>query len=79
MREVSGIVRVFPNFHQPSVAIVAESARDTFRYNYNLTADIISGYAQAQFKYNKVDFFLAASVTNTQRKRGKYWQLFWER
>lgn len=42
---------------------------DTFRYNYNLTADIISGYAQAQFKYNKVDFFLAASVTNTQYQR----------
>jgi Carboxypeptidase regulatory-like domain len=42
---------------------------DTFRYNYNLTANIISGYAQAQFKYNKVDFFLAASVTNTQYQR----------
>jgi len=27
---------------------------DKFRYNYNLTADVISGYAQAQFKYNKV-------------------------
>ncbi|MBE9489341.1 MAG: TonB-dependent receptor, partial [Bacteroidetes bacterium] len=42
---------------------------DTFRYNYNLTADVISGYAQAQFKYNKVDFFLAASLTNTQYQR----------
>ncbi len=42
---------------------------EKFRYNYTITANIISGYAQAQFKYNKVDFFLAASVTNTQYQR----------
>ena len=47
---------------------------DKFRYNYNLTANIISGYAQAQFKYNKVDFFLAASVTNTQYQREGLYQ-----
>ena len=42
---------------------------DTFKYNYTLFADIISGFAQAQFKYNKVDFFLSGSVTNTQYQR----------
>ena len=42
---------------------------DTFKYNYNIYADVISGYAQAQFKYNKVDFYLSASVTNTQYQR----------
>jgi len=29
---------------------------DTFRYNYNIEANVLSGFAQAQFKYNKVDF-----------------------
>ena len=47
--------------------IVSEG--DKFKYNYNLFADVISGYAQARFKYNKVDFFLAGRVTNTQYQR----------
>jgi len=42
---------------------------DQFKYNYNIFADIISGYAQAQFKYNKVDFYASASVTNTKYQR----------
>ena len=42
---------------------------DKYRYNYNLTANVVSGYAQAQFKYNRVDFYLAGSVTNTKYQR----------
>ncbi len=42
---------------------------DKFKYNYKLFADIISGFAQAQFKYNKIDFFLSGSVTNTKYQR----------
>ena len=42
---------------------------DKIKYNYNLFADIISGYAQAQFKYNKIDFYLSGSVTNTKYQR----------
>ncbi|HMC01156.1 MAG TPA: carboxypeptidase regulatory-like domain-containing protein, partial [Flavobacteriaceae bacterium] len=40
-----------------------------YRYNYNLYADIISGYAQAQFKYNFIDFYLAGNITNTKYQR----------
>jgi hypothetical protein len=47
---------------------------DKYRYNYNLYADVISGYAQAQFKYNKVDFFLSASLTNTEYQREGLWE-----
>ena len=42
---------------------------DKFRYNYNIDANVISTYANAQFKYNKVDFYLAGSYTNTQYQR----------
>ncbi|CAH8284354.1 TonB-dependent receptor-like protein [Mariniflexile fucanivorans] len=42
---------------------------DTFKYNYNVNADVIGGYAQTQFKYNKVDFYVAGSVTNTSYQR----------
>lgn len=42
---------------------------EKFRYNYNLYADEIGGFAQAQFKYNKVDFFVAGSVTKTEYQR----------
>ena len=47
---------------------------DKFRYNYNLHANIFSGYAQAQFKYNKVDFYLSGSVTNTKYQREGLYQ-----
>ncbi|MBQ0768710.1 MAG: carboxypeptidase-like regulatory domain-containing protein [Bizionia sp.] len=42
---------------------------DKFRYNYNLYANELAGYAQAQFKYNKIDFYLAGSVTKTDYQR----------
>ena len=42
---------------------------DTFKYNYNLFADVLSGYMQGVFKYNKIDFYIAASVTNTEYQR----------
>ena len=42
---------------------------DKFRYNYNIYANEISGYAQAQFKYNKVDFYVSGSVTKTDYQR----------
>jgi len=42
---------------------------DKIRYNYNMYSDIISGFAQAQFKYNKVDFYVAGSLTSTSYQR----------
>lgn len=42
---------------------------DKFRYNYNLDANELSGFAQAQFKYNKVDFYLSGSVKKTDYQR----------
>ena len=47
---------------------------DTFRYNYNLEANILSMFAQAQFKYNKVDFFLAVRNTKTSYQREGLYQ-----
>ncbi len=47
---------------------------EKFRYNYNLTADVLTAHAQALFKYNKVDFFIAGSVTNTQYQREGLYQ-----
>lgn len=42
---------------------------DKFRYNYNLYANTIEGFSQLQFKYNKIDFFLAGSVAKTSYQR----------
>ncbi len=42
---------------------------DKFRYNYNLYVNELSGFAQAQFKYNKVDFYLGGSITKTDYQR----------
>ncbi|KAB8155793.1 TonB-dependent receptor plug domain-containing protein [Kordia sp. TARA_039_SRF] len=42
---------------------------DRFRYNFEIRSNTIGGFAQAQFKYKKVDFFLAGSVKNTTYQR----------
>ena len=47
---------------------------DTFRYNFNIEANVLSGFAQAQFKFNKVDFFLAGSYTATEYQREGLYQ-----
>jgi len=43
---------------------------DKFKYNFNLFTNVIDGFIQGQFKYNKVDFYGAviASTTNYQRE-----------
>ncbi len=46
---------------------------DTFKYNFNLTTNILNGFVQAQFKYNKIDFYVAASVSNTTHLRDGYY------
>lgn len=47
---------------------------DTFRYNFNIDANVLSSFVQAQFKYNKVDFFLAGSYTATGYQREGLYQ-----
>ncbi len=42
---------------------------DTFKYDFNLNSDVMSGFAQAQFKYNKTDFFVAGSISKTSHQR----------
>ncbi len=47
---------------------------DRFKYNYSLFANILSGFAQAQFTYNKLDFYVGGSVTSTQYQREGLYQ-----
>lgn len=42
---------------------------DLFKYHFNLYTNVIDGFVQGQFKYNKIDFFLAASLFNTTHQR----------
>ncbi len=42
---------------------------DRFKYNYNLESEVYGGFAQLQFKYNKVDFYIAGSAHNTTHQR----------
>ncbi|SCY31471.1 CarboxypepD_reg-like domain-containing protein [Nonlabens sp. Hel1_33_55] len=46
---------------------------DRYKYNYVIDADVAGAFAQTQFKTNKVDFYMAGSVTRTEYQRdGKY-------
>lgn len=47
---------------------------DRFNYNYKLNSEIYNAFAQAQFKYNKVDFYLAGDVSRTSHQREGLYQ-----
>lgn len=47
---------------------------DKFRYNYNLNSDVVSAFVQAQFKYNKVDFYAAVNASRTAHQREGLYQ-----
>lgn len=46
---------------------------DKFRYNFNLLSDLMNAFLQAQFKYNKIDFYAAVNVSQiTNQREGLY-------
>jgi hypothetical protein len=46
---------------------------DKFRYNFNLNSAFMNAFVQAQFKYNKVDFFAAVTLSKiTNQREGLY-------
>ncbi len=61
-----------PNDLQNPNRIVQEG--DKFRYNFNLYADVIDGFAQAKFKTNKVDFYLGGNFGRTSYQREGLYQ-----
>ncbi|XMO87701.1 TonB-dependent receptor [Algibacter sp. AS12] len=47
---------------------------DKFKYYYNLFSHELGVYAQSQFSYNKVDFYISGSVKNTEYEREGIYQ-----
>ena len=46
---------------------------DRYKYNYDINSEVISSFVQAQFKYNKVDFYVGMNLSNTTYQRdGQY-------
>ncbi|WP_323787311.1 TonB-dependent receptor [Psychroserpens sp.] len=46
---------------------------DRYKYNYDINSDVASGFAQFQFKYDKIDFYVGANISQTTYQRdGKY-------
>jgi len=46
---------------------------DRYKYNYNIESNYASAFAQAEFNYKMVDFFVAGDISNTTYQRdGKY-------
>jgi hypothetical protein len=45
------------------------SVGDKFRYNFNLKSSVASVFIQGQFKYNKIDFYVAAIFSSTSHQR----------
>ncbi|SNR17483.1 carboxypeptidase-like regulatory domain-containing protein [Tenacibaculum jejuense] len=47
---------------------------DRFKYNYIINSEVMNGFLQAQFKYNKVDFYIAGDITRTSHQREGLYQ-----
>ncbi|WP_121667369.1 carboxypeptidase-like regulatory domain-containing protein [Mesonia aquimarina] len=47
--------------------VVEEGER--YKYNYEINATVISAFAQAQFHYNVIDFFIGANFSKTSYQR----------
>jgi len=47
---------------------------DTFKYDYNLLATMYDAFAQMQFKYNKVDFYVGGQYGKTSYQREGLYQ-----
>ncbi|MGB5980933.1 MAG: TonB-dependent receptor [Nonlabens sp.] len=46
---------------------------DRYKYNYDINSDVISSFAQAQFKTKIIDYYIAGNVSRTTYQRdGKY-------
>lgn len=50
------------------------SIGDRFKYNYTISSEVINGFAQAQFKYNKIDFYIASELSKTSYQREGLYQ-----
>ena len=47
---------------------------DKFKYNFNLFSNVVDGFLQGQFKFNKVDFYVATTISNTSHQRDGLFQ-----
>lgn len=46
---------------------------DRFKYNFNLFSQVLEGFVQGQFKYNKIDFYVAGNLSlTTSQREGLY-------
>lgn len=68
-QDASGIIstdNAQSNVRTPN-RIVGEG--DRYKYNYQIDAGVVSAFAQAQFKYSKVDFYVGTTITQTTYQR----------
>jgi hypothetical protein len=42
---------------------------ERYKYNYDMNAEVFSSFVQTQFKYNKIDFYLGANISQTSYQR----------
>lgn len=47
---------------------------ERYRYNYEIDADVLNAFTQAQFKYNKIDFYLGGNFGKTSYQRNGFYE-----
>ena len=63
----SGLEEIAQSDRNNPNRIVGEG--DRYKYNYEIYANVITAFAQAQFTYKKIDFYFAANASTTSYQR----------
>lgn len=67
-KEVSGLITELAQSDLNQPDRIAQKG-DRYKYNYDINSDYASAFAQAQFSYKKIDFFIGADVSYTSYQR----------
>ncbi|MEE4247515.1 MAG: hypothetical protein V2I33_19070, partial [Kangiellaceae bacterium] len=47
---------------------------EKYRYHYDFNSDVISSFVQAQFEYNRIDFYVGANISRTTYQREGFFE-----
>ncbi len=67
-KEISGLVTDLAQSNLNNPDHFAQEG-DRYKYNYDLNADFASAFAQAQFEYKKINFFIGGNLSYTSYQR----------
>lgn len=70
-QQIGGVQNAQSNIRTPNRIAGLD---DKYRYHYDINSNVFSSFVQAQFKYNKIDFYIGGNVSNTTYQREGFFE-----